>query len=169
METVPKAPKVKEESTVSLSDYDQLSDEEVKVLCTVVHRIRTVYAVLHDSIPVEIRNQIGSEHHGNGAYFWQWLEERLLANTVDVQHEIINELFTMQQSQDEMFEAYKARVDVLNDRLVQAKVDLPPAMYRFIVLKRLRAEHSQITVVIDLNSEYKDVEGDSVALWNKIH
>ena len=90
-----------------------------------------------------------------------------MANTVDVQHEIISELFTMHQSDDESFESYKARVDTWNDRLARAKVDLPSALYRFIVLKKLRAECQQIVVAIELNSEYKDTE-DGVALWSKI-
>jgi hypothetical protein len=163
-----RAPQIKAEKDSSSADYEQLSEDEVKQLSTLVHRVRTVYSILYDAIPIDVRNQIGSEHHGNGAYLWNWLEERLLANTVDVQHEIIGELFTLQQSQDEKFEAYKARVDVLNDRLAQAKIDLPSAMYRYIVLKKLRPEYRQIVVVIDLSSEYKDVEGDGVGLWNKI-
>lgn len=164
-----KTPQIKTEKVdESLMNLGKLSGDELKQLSLLVQRVRTVYSILYEAIPIDVRGQIGSEHYGDGAYLWKWLEDQLQSNTIDAQHEIIGELFTLQQSENELFQAYKARVDVLNDRLAQAKVDLPPAMYRYIVLKKLRLEYRQIVVAIDLSSEYKDVDGDSVALWNKI-
>ena len=149
-------------------EFDKLSPGEVKELQSLVHRIRLVYTVIYDAIPNSLRNQIGSENYGNGAYLWNWLHEKLQANTVDVIHIILGELFEMKQSEDESFDAYKARLDLLNDRLSRSKFDLPPLMYRHILLKRLRSEYQSIALIIDTNKDYDDVEGKRIEIWSKI-
>lgn len=166
-----RVPTVKKEITAAaVSESSPLtapSDAEMKIVVETVLKIRSVYSILFESIPVEYRNQIPSEQRGNGAYLWKWLEEKLQSNTVDTQHIIMSELFAIHQSDDETFEQYKARVDHLNDRLTQAKVDIPLPMYRHILLGKLRAEYQPIVVTISTSSEYKS-DTDPVKEWNKI-
>lgn len=163
-------PAVKQEKKEDgdIKDYDKLSPSEVKDFQSVVHKIRLVYSIIYDAIPISLRNQIGSENYGNGSYLWNWLHEKLQANTIDVIHIMLGELFEMKQSDDETFDAYKSRLDLLNDRLSRSKFDLPPLMYRHILLKRLRSEYQSIALIIDTNKDYDDIEDKRMEVWNKI-
>ena len=165
-----RGPAVKQErkEDADSKEFDKLSTDEIKEVQQLVHKIRLVYSIVYEAIPESLRKQIGSENYGNGAYLWNWLHEKLQANTVDVVHILLGELFEMRQSEDETFDAYKSRVDVLNDRLSRSKFDLPPLMYRHVVLKRLRSEYQSIALIIDTNKDYDDDEDKRIEVWSKI-
>lgn len=159
---------IKSEDEHKEAAHQKMSEEEVKTLKKIVKSVREVYSILYQSIPQELRLQIGSEHEGNGAYLWQWLDTRLQPTGVAALHDNIAAIFSMQQSNDESFEQYKARVDVVNDRLAKSGIDLQPEIYRYVVLERLRQEYQPIVLNLRLNSEYKSNGKDNVTMWSKI-
>jgi hypothetical protein len=161
-------PKIKLEEKKQENDIEKLNEDQVKELVKFVQRVKLVYSILYEALPSDIRSAINVDCHGNGSALWVWLEERLYGNTIDIQHEILSELFTMKQSDAETFESYKSRVDNLNFRLSQTKEDLSPTLYRFILLTKLRPEYQQVMITLDFVSEYKEAGGDNIALWRKI-
>ena len=161
-------PKVKIEGAELVSEMPRMSEEDMKSVMTLVQRVRQVYSIVYESLPSDIRAAVNVDVYGNGARLWVWLEERLRGNTIDVQNEIMSELFNAKQNEGELFETWKVRIDDMNHRLSQTNEDLKPSMYRFVLLSKLRPEYQQMTTALDLTSEYKEANGDGVAMWQKI-
>lgn len=159
-------PKIKDEEEKFNVDINSISEDIRKTIINTVQRVKTVYNILYEALPSDIRNCISVEIQGNGAALWTWLEERLHGNTIDVTYETISELFTIKQSSDETFETYKARVDELNEKLAATKEDLSPTLYRYVLLTKLRSEYQHFVVSLNLSKEYK--EGTQVEIWKNI-
>jgi Zinc knuckle len=163
-------PVVKQEAKNDADDglYQNLSAGEIKEIHIIYQKVRLLYSIIYDVIPEGLRNQIGSENYGNGVYLWNWLSDKLQGSTMDVIHILLTDMMNMKQSEDEVFDAYKARVDRLNDRLAKAEFDTPLVLYRHLVLKLLRPEYQPIVLVIDTNSSYDIIAGKNIECWNKI-
>src|SRR4051812_16718350 len=169
-------PKVKREESASSSssgtivkDQIKISTEaEYKTYAVLLKNLRQLYSILYESIYVELRKELGVEGQSNGVFLWKWLKDKLGANHTDFMAGLFRELFEIKQLENELFSSFKARVDEINHRLAQLAFDLPPIMYRFIVLDNLRSEYQSIIMIIKHGESYKENENNRVEVWLKI-
>lgn len=163
-------PKIKMEvkEDTPIVDMSTFSKEEKEATLLIAQQIKQIWSILYEALPSDIRTTISIDIQDNGIALWNWLEDRLHGNTVDVIYEVINELFTTKQSDTENFETYKSRIDELNSKLSGTNEDLSPTTYRFVLLTKLRSEYQPVVTSLNLMEEYKNVNGKHIEVWNKI-
>jgi hypothetical protein len=162
-------------SSVSASASGKLSDEDAaqrKLLRELVERSTRVYGVLYAALPEELRKQAESIPRGFAYGLWHWLQTKYQSTEQDHAAALLQEWMTLQQQDDESFDAYRARVDKLFSLLEAAKEPLSRRMYSVVLLDRLQPHYRQAVLALKAGGQLKDpktVEWDTIVAFINTH
>lgn len=138
----------------AISDAEK---EARKELTALVDRSRRVFGVLHASLPAELQTQAESLSSGWAYGLWNWLERKFQNTEADNVGNLLKQWTQLRQSDDELFDAYKARVDHVAALLAHAKEKQSPAMYGHVLLDKLLARYDVVVEVIKASEQWKDL------------
>jgi hypothetical protein len=124
-------------STPSSGSTSTITDEfkaARKLIAANIERSRKAFGIIYTALPDELRLQINHIPNGWAYGLWHWLETKYQSTEEDSVGELLAQWMSLQQSDDESFDAYRARVNKLHELLKHAKEEPSPRMYTFIML-----------------------------------
>lgn len=142
--------------TASVSAVDNEAEAHNKKMKGVIERSGKVYAMVYECLPDEIRLLVNNNKaiiEGYGYSLWRWLEEKYQSTESDSIGKLWNDFVSAKQLENELFDAYKARVDEVVELLHHAGDTIPNALYATIMMDRLVPRYNSLKMVIDSSSE----------------
>jgi len=127
---------------------------------------RRVYGILCASLPEELCAQVAHLPAVWAHGLWDWLERKFQSTERDSVGALLSQWSQLRQSEDETFDAYRARVDKLNTLLAHAKEKLQSSnMYVHVLLDRLTPHYSPAVLALKAGGQIADP--DKVA-WEAV-
>lgn len=145
---------VKTEKVVAAGD--NTDEKHDKVIRGIVDRSMRVFTMLYECLADDVRVLVNHNKlivDGYGYSLWKWLESKYQSTEGDSIGKLWGEFVNAKQSDDELFDVFKARVDAVVELLAAAGQKAPPALYATILLDRLCARYSQIKMTVDSTKE----------------
>lgn len=143
-------------ATSTALSVDSEAETHNKKMRGVVERSGKVFAMVYDCLPDEIRLLVNNNKaivEGYGYSLWKWLEEKYQSTESDSIGKLWNDFVSAKQFENELFDAYKARVDEVVELLHHAGDTIPNALYATILMDRLVPRYNQMKMIIDSSSE----------------
>jgi transposase InsO family protein len=132
---------------------------------------RRVYALLYRALGAELREQIPTDE-GHAFALWRWLENKFQSKEADSVGALWSQWCEMRMEPDEVFDAYRARVNKLHTLLSSAKQRVESSFYTFILLDRLRPRYTQVVLALKAGAALKDpsaIDWDAVTTLVNAH
>ena len=136
-----------------------------KTVAAMVERSRRVYGILYASLPEELCAQVAHLPAGWAHGLWNWLEHKFQSTERDSVGALLAQWSQLRQSEDESFDAYRARVDKLATLLSLAKEKQSGNMYVHVLLDRLTPFYTQAVLALKAGGQLSDP--DKVA-WDTV-
>ena len=137
-----------------------------KQISLVVERSRKVHGILYGSLPEELRTQVAHLSSGWAYGLWHWLETKFQSTEEDNVGELLSQWTQLRMTEDESFDAYRARVNKIQSLLALAKEKQSSKMYAFMLLDRLQPRFKQAVLALKAGGQLKDasqVDWESVS------
>ena len=150
--------KVKVEAKTSINGLSDESKAMRRGVRELVTRSQRVYGVLYECIPDELRQQSAHVTAGYAYGLWHWLETKLQPTEQDNVNALFAEFFSLAQSDDETFDAYRARVNQVDARLTAAKNRPSRAQYSFVLMDRLQPRFHAAVLAMKVNGTLRDAD-----------
>jgi len=151
------------------------SDEEKaarKVVSSTVERSRRVFGIIYSSLPEELRAQVAHIASGWAFGLWDWLEKKFQSTEEDSVDELLQQWTQLRQTDDESFDAYRARVNKVATLLEQAKEKQSARMYAHVLLGKLQPRYKLAVLALKAGDKLKDadkVPWDTVTAFINAH
>ena len=139
--------------------------EARKLVSATVERSRRVYGTLYSALPDELRAQVAHLSSGWAYGLWHWLETKFQSTEEDSVGELLAQWTTLRQEEDELFDAYRARVNRLRALLEQAKEKPSARMYAYMLLDRLQPRYKPAVLALKVGGQLKNAEAIS---WDTV-
>jgi hypothetical protein len=136
-----------------------------KLLTATVERSRRVFGMLYAALPDELRAQVAHLPQGWAHGLWLWLETKFQSTEEDSVDDLLDQWSSLQQTEGESFDAYRARVNQLRTLLEAAKEAPSPRMYAFKLLGRLQPSYKPAVLALKVGGQLKDAEAVS---WDAV-
>ena len=137
-----------------------------KLVTQLVERSTKVYGALYSALPEELRKQAEDAVPEGFAYgMWLWLETKFQSTEQDSVGELLARWVALEQEEDELFDAYRARVNKLRALLEHGKEPQSARMYSMLLLDRLQPRYKQAVLALKAGGQLKDA--DKVA-WDTV-
>lgn len=126
------------------------------------------YSALYSALEAPLRTQVsqGGDVPANFAYgLWMWLDNKFQSTEMDSVYLLLGQWAELRQTDDESWDAFRARVNHLFT-LLSAAGEKPSERQRlFVLLYRLRDEYEIVVQAIGLSDKLKDPAN---VPWDKI-
>lgn len=144
-------------STVTVDKNAEEIERSRKILIKgIVERSGKAYYMLYECLADEIKllvNNNKSIIDGYGYSLWKFLEDKYQSTESDSLGKLWNDFVNAKQTDDELFDEYKARVDSMVELLNHAG-DIPhKALYATILMDRMVPRYNQMKMIIDSTKE----------------
>ena len=140
---------------VSLS-ADQLQAKQL--VAEMMKRARRAYGLLYAALPDELRLLVKEVPQGYAFGIWSFLEKRFQNTEQDNVADLWERFTALEQSGEESFEDYKARVDEVKALLVHAKQGPPDGLYTHRLLWKLQPRYDQAVLALKASGKITDAE-----------
>jgi transposase InsO family protein len=164
------------DSSTTTTTTTSAPSEQVKaaraLVGATVERSRKVYGVLYSALPDDLRAQVAHLPQGWAFGLWDWLEKKFQNTEEDSVGELLSHWTMLRQSEEESFDAYRARVNRLYTLLAQAKEKQSARMYAHMLLDRLQPRYKQAVLAMKAGGQLKEidkVQWDAVASFINSH
>jgi broad specificity phosphatase PhoE len=131
-----------------------------------VERSVKAFGSIYSALPDELRLQVAHLPQGWAYGLWQWLERKFQSTEADNVGVLLRRWVHLQQTEDESFDAYRARVNEVHTLLKHAKQEPTPEMYCFFMLDRLQPCYAAVVLALHNGSLLKDkaaIDWDAVS------
>jgi hypothetical protein len=156
-------------NVVKLQPVDQEEKERRKRIRDVVQRSQKAYAALFDVMPMELQPQVAHIPAGFAYGLWKWLQDKFQSTETDAVNELIQSWMKLRMSDDELFDAYRARVNNIYTLLVQAKEKPSAHQYAYKLLDELTSRYTQAVLALKASGKLKiDVDKKVEPNWDEI-
>lgn len=138
---------------------EALSPEQIKAkqrVSDLISRSRKAFGYLHASLSSDLRPLIADVPQGYAFGIWSFLEKKFRNTEQDSVMALWERATTLSMDPDDTFDVYKAKVDSVNELLVNAKQTLPPGLYASILLWRLQPRYSTAVLTLKTGERLKD-------------
>jgi transposase InsO family protein len=155
-----------------LTDREQATRKTIRLL---VEQSTRAYGAIWSALPDELREQAakGGEVPQNFAFgLAHWLEQKFQSTESDSIGELLAQWVALQQTAEESFDAYRARVNSLRALLTHAKEPPSDNMYSFMLLDRLQPRYKQAVLALKAGGQLKDaskIAWDTVTAFLNAH
>jgi hypothetical protein len=119
-------------------------------------RVRKAYGYLWAALPADLRLLVADVPQGYAYGLWHFLEKKFRSTEQDSVATLWSQLVCLSQDASELFDAYKARVDSVQELLVHAKETVPAGLYSTLVLGRLLPAYSTAVLTLKTSDKLKD-------------
>ena len=121
-----------------------------------ISRSRKAYGYLYAALPVDLRPLIADVPQGYAFGIWSFLEKKFRNTEQDSIMALWERITTVSQEADELYDVYKARVDSINELLINAKQTLPSGLYASLLLWRLQPRYATAVLTLKTSDRLKD-------------
>jgi transposase InsO family protein len=122
-----------------------------------VRRVRRAYVLLYTAMPEELRLLTTDVPQGYAFGLWDWLQKRFQNTEQDSVADHWEQFTGLNQTAEETFEEYKARVDAVKTLLEQAKEVPSAGQYSHRLLWKLHSRYSQAVLALKAGDMLKDI------------
>ncbi len=150
------SPSKSSQSAVKVEHAPQKA-ESTRVAELAMARSRRAYGYLYGALPADLRPLIADVPQGYAFGIWSYLEKKFRNTEQDSVLALWREFATMQQSDEESFDEYKARVDAMKELLTNAKQKVEPALYASLLIWNLTGKYSTVVLSLKTSEKLKDV------------
>jgi hypothetical protein len=144
------------DSSVKKEPIDEARVKAKKRVAERVSRTRKAYGYLHAALPADLRQLVAGVPQGYAFGVWSFLEKKFRNTEQDSVMALWKKFTTLQQQQEESFDAYKARVDAARELLVHAKQTLSPGLYASLLLWNLQPRYAAAVLALQTADKLKD-------------
>jgi hypothetical protein len=130
-----------------------------------VARTKKAYALLFHALSDELRRLVASVPQGCAYGLWSWLEKRFQSTEQDNVGDLWDQFTKMEQSEEESFDEYKARVDHVHGLLAHAKDKPSPGLYTHRLLWKLLPQYTPAVLALKASGKLKEPEK---IVWDEI-
>jgi transposase InsO family protein len=123
---------------------------------TALARVRKAFGYLWAALPADLRLLVADVPQGYAFGLWHFLEKKFRSTEQDSVASLWSQLVCLSQDSSEMFDAYKARVDSVQELLGHAKETVPAGLYSTLVLGRLQPGYSTAVLTLKTSDKLKD-------------
>lgn len=137
-----------------------------------VERSMKAFGSIYSALPEELRLQVAHLPQGWAYGLWQWLERKFQSTEADNVGVLLKRWVNLRQTEDESFDAYRARVNEVNTLLKHAKQEPTPEMYCLFMLDRLQPRYAPVVLALHNGSLLKDkanIDWDAVTTLVNSH
>jgi hypothetical protein len=128
-----------------------------KVITQHVENSIRVYGVIYSTLPEELRPQVETAIASGCAYaLWKWLEEKFQSTEQDSVGELLSQWVGLVMNEDELYDAFRARVDKLKSLLTLAQEAPSPRMYSHMMLEKLLPKYKPAVLALKAGGQLKD-------------
>ena len=148
-------------SVVSEVKQEQLDADELQakqLVAEMMKRTRKAYGYLYAALPEELRLLVKEVPQGYAFGIWSFLEKKYQNTEQDNVADLWERFTALEQSSDESFEEYKARVDELRSLLTHAKDTPSHGLYAHRLLWKLQPKYAQAVLALKAGDRIKDAE-----------
>ena len=121
-----------------------------------VRRTRKAYGYLYAALPEELRLLVKEVPQGYAFGIWSFLEKKYQNTEQDNVADLWERFTALEQSSDESFEEYKARVDELRSLLTHAKDPPSHGLYAHRLLWKLQSKYDHAVLALKASDRIKD-------------
>ena len=121
-----------------------------------MERSERAYFHLLNSMPEELRPLVRSVPQGYAFGLWDFLEKRFQNTEDDNVADLFRRWNDLQQSEEDTFDAYKARVDEVRSLLALAKEQPSERQYAYTLLDKLQPRYKQAVLALKASGQLKD-------------
>lgn len=139
----------------------QPTDDEKKIMVTLVEQSQRAYSILFMALPDELRTQvskIGDVPQGFAHGLWMWLERKFQSTEKDSVGELLATWTSLAQEEHESFDAYRARVNHVKTLLECAKEPQSARMYSYILLDKLQPKYESAVLALKAGGQLADAD-----------
>jgi hypothetical protein len=136
-----------------------------KSIAAMIGRSRKAFAILYSALPPELRPLVADVPPGYAYGIWSFLEKKFRNTEQDSIAGLWTDFTGLSQASDELFDAYRARVDAVVELLKHAKQTVPSGLYTALMLGRLQQKYA--TAVLTLKTSGKVTDTDKIE-WPSI-
>jgi hypothetical protein len=139
-----------------------------KIVSSLLDRSRRAYGALFSALSEHLRLLVADVPVGYAYGVWSFLEKKFQNVEDDALDGLVMEFVHLSMREDEGFDAYRARVNVVHSRLVKAigKEDFLPRCYSIALVGKLTARYRPVVAALRVAGKLKDpakVSWDSIA------
>ena len=154
---------------------EALSAEALSGRATVkanVERSHKAFGALYSALSEDLRMQVAHLPQGWAHGLWMWLERKFQSTEPESVGILLKRWVSLEQTEDESFDAYRARVNEVHALLKHAKQEQTPEMYCLFLLDRLQPRYTSVVLALKNGSMLKDmanVDWDAVTMMVNSH
>ena len=123
-----------------------------KLIALSVERSQRVYTILYAALPEDLCLQVAHIAHGWAYGLWSWLETKFQSTEEDAFDYLLTQWQELRQTEDESFDAYRARVNKVATLLEQAKEKPSARMYAQTLVSKLTAKYKPVVLALKVNA-----------------
>jgi hypothetical protein len=143
-----------------------------KVITANTERSQRAYGAIVSALSEDLRAQSADIARGWAYGLWKWLEAKFQSTEEDSVGELFAQWSTLKQTEGEVYDAYRARVNKLRDLLDSAKERPSDRMYAYMLLDRLLPRYKPAVLALKAGGQLKDakkIEWDTVSALINAH
>ena len=155
-------------SSAGAAKAEPLSVDELQakqLVAEMMKRARKAYGFLYAALPEELRLLVKEVPQGYAYGIWHFLEKRFQNTEQDNVADLWERFTALEQSPEETFEEYKARVDEVRSLLMHAKETPSHGQYSHRLLWKLQPRYDQAVLALKAGGLIK--EADKIK-WEEI-
>ena len=146
-------------------------DEKARgIVRGIVSRSERAFGYLYGALPDDLRPQVAHLSQGFAYALWVWIEEKFQSKESDNVNALLSEWSTVEQSESESFDAYRARVNKLAGLLGDAAEPPSERMFSHTLLEKLRPSYRSVVLALQngpLLKATKEIDVPLVAAHKK--
>lgn len=141
--------------------------ERRKRLREMVQRSEKAYAALFDALLPELQPQIAHIPSGFAYGLWKWLQDKYQSTETDAVHDLIDQWMELRMKDDELFDAYRARVNHVHTLLEHADEKPSVRVYAYKLLDKLKPDYIPAVLALKASGKLK-IDGKTVPNWDEV-
>lgn len=130
-------------------------------------RTRKAFGSIYSALSEDLRQQVAHLPQGWAYGLWIWLERKYQSTEPDNVGVLLTRWVRLEQSEDESFDQYRARVNELARLLKHAKQEQTPEMYCLFLLERLQPRYTSAVLALKNGIMLKDLATGGVD-WDAV-
>ena len=142
------------------------------LLAANVERSHKAFGTLFSALTEDLRLQVAHLPQGWAFGLWTWLERKYQSTEPDSVGVLLTRWVALAQTEDESFDAYRARVNEVAMLLKHAKQEQTPEMYCLFLLDRLLPRYTSVVLALKNGTMLKDtakIDWDAVTALINAH
>lgn len=162
-------------SSLSGAKMEELSEEKKaarKLITAMVERSRRVFGIIYGALTEDLRALVAHIPQGFAFGLWDWLEKKFQNTEEDSVGELMSTWASLRQTEDESFDAYRARLNKVHTLLEQAKEKPSARNYKFTLLDRLLPRYKPAVLALKVGDMLKvadEINWESVTAFINSH